>query len=270
MALKNDDLLPFRLLINEARRGRPETARRAALESLKAMDRVKFLEKCGQLLSDPDPEMRCYAAEISIAVAPHEAEGHLPLLFRDISPVVRKTGIKLAARVGNLEVLRSLITLLDLDPDSGVRFEACVELGRRGDLNAVPPLRLARLDLGTDYEGRIISDFAVDSIVKIYRRTYPIARSYDGDEIRDLMLGLKSLDADLVDDATRRLKTVDTPRLLAAIRGLSVEEDSRSKLAAIAAADQLELIDVRGLIEPLSKDPDPDVRGFAIALLEDL
>ncbi|HET6248342.1 MAG TPA: hypothetical protein VFE47_11635 [Tepidisphaeraceae bacterium] len=106
--------------------------------------------------------------------------------------------------------------------------------------------------------------------MKIYRRTYPIARSYDGDEIRDLMLGLKSLDADLVDDATRRLKTVDTPRLLAAIRGLSVEEDSRSKLAAIAAADQLELIDVRGLIEPLSKDPDPDVRGFAIALLEDL
>jgi len=68
-------------------------------------------------------------------------------------------------------VIPALCQVLASDKDSDVRFIAAQSLGKVGDASAIPALEYAAdHDIGTDYEGRPISDEAGKAIELIRTR----------------------------------------------------------------------------------------------------
>lgn len=132
----------------------------------------------------------------------------------------------------------------------------------------MPALRWAyNKDTGVDFEGRRVGEAAVDAILEIYGRIYPISRDYSDEEIRDLIAGLESLDLGVVDAAGARLKSTDPVRVRKIIDELSADPAPGAK---VTAADALTRIDPKQGFERLKfllNDPDPYIRAAVIYLL---
>jgi HEAT repeat protein len=135
---------------------------------LQSLDRQWVIGVLTTLLADPDPEMRCDAAEALVRIDPKCAlDVILPLLNDPVSSV-RWHICGLLHDFGDERASAHLVKVLLEDPEGDVRLLAAAALGNVGNHTVIPALRQAQqFDDGIDYEGRRVRDMAAEAIDSI-------------------------------------------------------------------------------------------------------
>lgn len=143
-------------------------ARERAVLALQQIDREPSIGIMAGLLTSPDPELRCDAAEGLLRVDPKRTLDLVLPLLADPNSAVRWNTCGLLHDFGDARAVPSLISVLTNDSEADVRLMAAFALETIGDTSALPALRrAAQLDEGTDREGRRVCDAATEAIEKI-------------------------------------------------------------------------------------------------------
>jgi bilin biosynthesis protein len=146
-------------------------ARERAFRELLGLDREQAIEVLATLLEHPDLNLRCDAAEALFRIEPVRASDIVLPLLNDPSRIVRGHVCGLLQDFGDNRRTPELVATLERDPDGKVRCAAAWALGEIGDTRALPSLReAARLDEGTDGDGRTVRAAAVEAIERIMSR----------------------------------------------------------------------------------------------------
>lgn len=132
--------------------------------------RIEDLFETFQKILRTEPKLKKMVVRAAFRVNTDRA---LPLvlpLLDDPNSDIRVHVCGLLSQYGNERAIASLIYRLS-DINSDVRFTAAYALGQIGDSSAIPALEeVQKNDKGTDYEGRPISDMALEAIGMIQSR----------------------------------------------------------------------------------------------------
>jgi GNAT superfamily N-acetyltransferase len=132
------------------------------------MDRTYAVECLDELFNDPDPTMKSNAAELLVLLLGPQSLPWIEKCLDDEDVDFRCAGCSFLAELGCPEAVPRLLCCLREDPSDWVRYSAVEALERCGDRSAIPALQeAAEKDQGTDYEGRLISDAALEAIKRI-------------------------------------------------------------------------------------------------------
>ena len=146
-------------------------ARDDAMAALKGLDRQLVISTLQDLIRNPDPELRCDAAEALLRIDSEKTVDLIIPLLTDSTESVRWNTCGLLHDFGSMRAVPALVRVLLHDPEGSVRGMAAWALGAIGDSAAIPALRQAtESDTGTDHEGRRVRDFAVQAIQEIQGR----------------------------------------------------------------------------------------------------
>ena len=144
--------------------------RDAALLELRAFKTEPLFDILSALLL-PDSDKRYSAAEAVLRLDTERGiELVLPLL-EDPDSGVRYEVCGLLSAFGDERAIEPLTRTMMQDADGTIRHVAAFALGKIGDARALPALKWTQEhDLGTDFEGRPISEMAAESIEAIRAR----------------------------------------------------------------------------------------------------
>ncbi len=146
-------------------------ARENALAALKRLDLQYVMSVLGELVRNPDPDLRCDAAEALLRIDSAKALDLVIPLLTDSIESVRWNVCGLLHDFANWQAVPPLVRVLLHDPAGCVRMMAAWALGGIGDTLAIPALQEAvDSDPGTDHEGRSVRDTAMQAIQDIEGR----------------------------------------------------------------------------------------------------
>jgi GNAT superfamily N-acetyltransferase len=129
---------------------------------------VQCLDK---LFHSSDEDIRSNAVELLVYLKGPESLPWIEECLNDEDLGFRCAGCSFLAELDCPEAVSRLIRCLREDPSDGVRYSAVNALERCGDMSVIATLReAAENDQGTDYEGRLISDAALEAIERITER----------------------------------------------------------------------------------------------------
>jgi HEAT repeat protein len=143
----------------------------SALSELLDIDKPLLIDALTRLLSDNDSGIRVSVAEAFLRIDPEVGMLLVVSLLKDPRDHVRWYVCGLLHDFGDSRATEYLIELVQTDPDADVRYVACYALSELGDRRSLEVLwRVQQNDLGTDYEGRRISEMAEEAIQRINAR----------------------------------------------------------------------------------------------------
>lgn len=124
-----------------------------------------------RMLKSTNADERADAAELLMRIDSNgNIDAVIPLL-NDESSAVRRQICGILADFGNHKAIKPLEECLLKDRNSNVRHIAAYALGQVGNTQSIPILeRVMKEDQGEDYEGRLVSDVAADSIANIMEK----------------------------------------------------------------------------------------------------
>jgi HEAT repeat protein len=137
---------------------------------LAAAPRPFVVECLHSLARHPDRGIRCNAVEMLVVLEGAPAVEWIDVLLNDEDLNIRCAGCRLLAFIECDASIERLIRCLHSDPAGDVRYLAADGLELIGDSSALPALKKACDDGGTDFEGRPIRRLALRAIEAISRR----------------------------------------------------------------------------------------------------
>jgi HEAT repeat protein len=145
--------------------------REKAITTVKQLKWEQAVPGLTELLSHPEPDIRCDAAHALFCVSPDRALDLILPLLEDNDRTVRWYLCGLLSSSESSRTIRRLVGVLLGDSEGNVRYTAALSLGDVGDETALESLRqAAHSDAGTDFDGRRVRDAAKEAIVRIQRR----------------------------------------------------------------------------------------------------
>lgn len=142
-----------------------------AITKLKAIDRESSIRLLTEMLHGTDSELKCDAAEALLRIDPDQTMEFVLPLLADADSNVRWNTCGLLHDFGDRRATSGLVTVLEGDPETDVRYIAACALGRVGDRSVIPVLRKAQVhDDGEDREGRRVRIAAGEAIEEIMSR----------------------------------------------------------------------------------------------------
>lgn len=142
-------------------------------------ERLKIIRKLGKihnsdafevllkLIGITKGEVRCAVIDTLAFIDPVRSIDILIAELKDTDPLVRWLVSGILLNIADERTIEPLIQALN-DEDSQIRIHAALALGKIGSPKALFALRLIQhTDIGTDYEGRKVSEMAATAIQQI-------------------------------------------------------------------------------------------------------
>jgi HEAT repeat protein len=145
--------------------------RESVTRQLMELDREPTIDALSTLLSDDNPELQGYAAQVLVEMDPKNGVKLMTPLLESLEATLRWHICGLLGKYGDEQVTMPLVNVLRTDQDIDVRYAAVFALGKVGDLRAVPVLEwIQHHDDGMDYHSHRISTAATDAIQEVLGR----------------------------------------------------------------------------------------------------